>query len=248
MPDEQDDLNVEENEVVVDDDTTAADDESSADDGFSENDLVQAKNLFKLLKDPSTQVDVLKIMARQAGILSDKKIPETSGEVKQVKRDIVDVLKTNLGPEYSFIADKLGNALKEVLKDAQDETMEHVSQLQLKSIKHESDNALEKLAQETKGLSRGFESQMANLMDKVKPTDNLSTYEYLKMLYQVASSGRSTASAKAQIADRIKRNSGNAAERLQGARTSGSGGKPLGPDKKGLRNAVEFALLQANRK
>jgi hypothetical protein len=81
------------------------------------------------------------------------------------------------------------------------------------------------------------------LANSLKPGQGVSTYEYTKMLYAVASSGPNAASIKGQIADRMRRNSKDAASRLESS--SGDRGTLKVPNKKmTARESAEFAVKQ----
>lgn len=209
---------------------------------LSDAEQKEAKNLYKLLKDKSQQKNVIRVLAQQAGLLD----AETKAEVKEAKKDLKALVKEKLGPEYAFLSDKLGDMMEAVLQEERKTVTEHLTKVQSNEVERETSTALERLSRETKGESAKFEDRMIQLMDRIKPSDNLSVYEYLKDLYTLASAGKSTARASAQIADKIRRNSGNAAERLQSRGAAGAAGNKVtpGPEKKGAREAVKFAMKQ----
>ena len=230
-------------EQVVEDPSEEAgteEEETTGDDGMSEAELREARNLYKLLKDKSTQKNIIAILARQAGLIESDTTPK---ELRAAKKDLRAIVKEKLGPEYAFLTEKLGDVMEAVLESERQTVGEQLNVVSQKEVERETSSALDRLSRETKGESSKLESKMISLMDRIKPSDNLSVYEYLKDLYTLASSGKSAASAKAQIADKIRRNAGNAAERLQG-KGAGAGGNPQGPEKKGLRASVEYAMQQ----
>lgn len=206
---------------------------------LSPQEIKESKQLYKLLKDKQTQKSTLTLLAQRAGLLQ----AETKAEVKEAKKDLKALVKEKLGPEYEFLATKLGDVMEAVLAEERITSAAQLNTIQQKETERETSSALDRLARETKGESKKFEDRMIQLMDRIKPSDNLSVYEYLKDLYTLASSGKNAASTKAQIADKIRRNAGNAAERLGSTRT-GKGGTPAGPEKKGAKAAVEFAMKQ----
>ncbi len=213
--------------------------EEEEEETLSEQEIKESKQLYKLLKDKQTQKSTLTLLAQRAGLLQ----AETKAEVKEAKKDLKALVKEKLGPEFEFLAGKIGDAMEAVLTEERLESAVQLNNIQQKEVERETSGALDRLARETKGESKKFEDRMIQLMDRIKPSDNLSVYEYLKDLYTLASSGKNAASTKAQIADRIKRNAGNAAERLGSTRT-GKGGTPAGPDKKGIKASVEYAMKQ----
>jgi len=235
--DAQVDQQIDDTVDTTDDDTTQVSDDDNS--GLSAQEQKEARELYRLLKDKQTQKSTLTLLAQRAGLLQ----AETPKEVKAAKKELKDIVKETLGPEYGFLADKLSATMEAVLEQERQTTNELLNTVQVDKIERETSSALDRLSRETKGESKKFEDRMIALMDRIKPSDNLSVYEYLKDLYTLASSGQRTASTKAAIADKIKRNAGNAAERLQ-SRGTGKEGKPGGPEKRGIRASVEYALKQ----
>jgi hypothetical protein len=73
----------------------------------------QALQLLEALEDPSRAVSVIQHLAKQAGLLSGEM---TKKEEKQAIRGIKEVVKDRLGEDGAWIADKLGDALEEVIQ------------------------------------------------------------------------------------------------------------------------------------
>lgn len=216
--------------------------EGEENEGLSAAEAKEAANLYKLLKDKSQQKNVIRILAQQAGLLGEN-APETKREVAAAKKDLKSIIKDKLGPEFGFLTDKLGDMMEAVLEQERQSTVEVLNSVQQQRVENETTQALNRLSRETKGESKQFENKMIELMERIKPSDNLSVYEYLKDLYTLASSNKSATRSANQLADKIRRNAGNAAERLN-SRGTGKGGTPQGPEKKGLRAAVEYAIKQ----
>lgn len=214
------------------------------DDELSAEDAKQAKALFKLLKDPNTQKATLEVLAKQAGLIDKEGEPtKNKTETKKAAKKFQDGLKEALGEKLAFLADKLGPFLEKYINEIRSETNEGIQNLSKVQIENETEAALNKLSKETKGMSRKFESKMAELTSKLKPQDGVSTYDYLKNLYTIASSGSSAASVKGQIADRIRKNRSDAPSRLA---SSGGEKESLRVPKKTLtsREAAEYALKE----
>ena len=231
-----------EEEVETTEEETSGTEEEGEEETLSADEQKEAKTLYKLLKDKSTQKSTLQLLAQRAGLLE----AETPAEVKQAKKDLKALVKEKLGPEYEFLSGKLGEVMEAVLENERTDINERLNASTQKEVERETSTALERLARETKGESKKLEDRMIQLMDRIKPSDNLSVYEYLKDLYTLASSGKSTARAANQIADKIRRNAGNAAERLH-SKGSGTEGKSQGPEKRGLRASIEYAVRQMEK-
>ncbi len=244
MPDEEQITEVvdpDELEVVTDDDPPA--DDPPTDEELSDAEKKEAHGLYKLLRDPSQQKNVVRILAQQSGLLNANGEPTGKQTVAATRRDLKELVKEKLGPEYAFFSDKLTEVIGAALAEERSYIDERLTTSAQNEVERETFTALDRLARETKGESKKFEDRMISLMDRIKPSENLSTYEYFKDLYTLASSGKVAASTKAQIADKINRNAGNAAERLN-SKGTGKGGTPTGPEKKGLKASVEYALKQ----
>lgn len=217
--------------------------EENADD-LSEDEIKNSKELFKLLKDPKTANMVIETMARKAGIMKDP--PQTKAEEKKAVREVKEVLKEKLGPEYyALFGDKLSGALEEIVSSIREEANASTQQIAAQQAEQEVDRAFEKLSRDTKGESNKFKAQMTELSKKILPADGVSTFDYLQMLYSIASGKKNTASASKQIADRINRNRSDVADRTRTAVGSpnNKGGQQQNQPK-GLKAIVEAATRQ----
>lgn len=217
-------------------------DDSSEEDELSEDELKNAKGLFKLLKDPSTRDITLRTMAEKAGVL-DKNLPSTKVEEKKAIRDVSDVLKDSLGPEYyALFGDKLSKGLKELFAQEREESGKATESIRLQAVESETDRAFEKLDRETHGESKKFRQQMTALADKILPAEGVSTYDYLNILYNVASGNKKAAGANKQMADKINRNRSDVADRTHQLSTGGGKNNQQPAPPKGLKNIVQQAI------
>lgn len=262
MADEKDPLETTDEEVEIvdpsdtgdkdpDTDSDEADDVDLEEDAdLSEEDVKQSKNLFRLLKDPQTRANTLRILATKEGILKEDAPPQTQREVDKAQKSIKELVKEKFGKDYAFISDIFGETLQLAFEQEREYTRAQLNTVQIREVEREASSALEKLSRETKGESTKFMPAMTKLMDSIKPSKDLSQLEYFRHLYTIASSGKRIASTKAQLDDKIRRNSNNAAERLQsrGTSTGKDGTPPGGPAQKGIKAAVEFAFAQLNKK
>lgn len=107
------------------DDSTDKDEESESTDededdekekDLTAEELVHAKNLFKLLSNDKTALTTLKTLASQAGI--ELKDVETKKDEKVAAKTIKDRIKEGLGDDYKFLGEKLGTVIETVLADA----------------------------------------------------------------------------------------------------------------------------------
>ena len=203
--------------------------------------LEEAKNLYKLLKDPETRRLVLKTLGEREGLF-DKPI-ETKKEEAAVRRGIREILSDKLGKEYEFMIPKLGDALEAILDQVQETQQQSIGQLQQEQINSQVVHELSDLARETKGISRGFESKMSALATKFTAGAGVSVKDYVRGLYAMASGGKSSTSSVGKIAERINRNSKDVPSRLTSSTGSlKDGAKDLG--KLTIDQSVKYALQQ----
>lgn len=204
-----------------------------------EQETLAARQLYNALKNPSTQVDVIRLLAQQAGLL------ETKSDVKEAKNVIKEVLAQELGSEFGFLAEKLSPAITKILEMQKTETEKRFSELSSRQmqvqLEREVDTTLAKLDRETKGESKKLESRISELMDDILPSKDVSTEKYIRSLYKIASSEQMERSAKRKMAEKINRNANDV-----GSRLSAQGGRSAGTDatsaKMNLDQALNYAL------
>lgn len=241
----------------ADEDETPADTEPADSDtveeivsDLSESELVEAQNLYKALKDPTSRALVLRDLAQAAGITADS----TSQDVRAAKKGIQTILDEVLGPEFKFLTPKLGAALEAVMESEREETREETAKtsqkVEAQIVQQQVDSALGKLSTETKGQSRKLEGRMVQLMNTFQAAPNVDVYTYLKGIYEMANAGRANKVATTQLTDRINRNSKDAPGRL--ASTAAAGGNNLNgipPNKKmTLNQSIKWAMDQIEKK
>ena len=225
--------NAEENEEET---SETGEEEVVEKDSLSDEELGNAKNLYKALKNPATAREIISVLARQAGVL------ETPKDVKEADKAITAVFKEALGPDFAFIADKMAPALERVLLSQEEEyetKLQQIRQQQLSAqTETEVEKALSKLNRVTKGDSRKFEGDMTRLMDDILPGRNTSTEDYIFKLYRIASSEQSERKAKEKLANKINRNANDIPSRLAPAASVDTS---KGTKRVSLDDAIKFA-------
>lgn len=210
----------------------------------------EAKYLYQLLKDPKTSREVIKELANNIGLL-DKDVPKTqTGEARERKK-VQDLLKEGLGTEYGFLADKLGPAIEKIIDQEREERLEESASVERNRVIKESNDALTRLNKETNGHSKKVEAQMQKLASDFAPGPHVTPYNYVKMLYKLAT-GKNPTSSNASIADKINRNASDATTRIMPSSSRAAAApKPLDMDKipkaKRLNAAIESAMVQINK-
>jgi hypothetical protein len=217
-------------------------------DELSETQLLEARNLYKALIGPQANA-IVAAMAQQVGILpNSSQQPLTKKEEIAARREIKDIVKDALGPEYAFLQDKIGRIFDEVSAQQNAEYEARFAEVQQSQVERQVVDAYNSLASETKGQSKQFENRMAQLSEEI-PIGNMNVETYMRRLYTLASNEKKASPQK--VADQIRRNAGDVPNRL---RTSSAG--PAEPEHKipqkkmSLDESVNWALgeLQKGRK
>lgn len=226
-------------EPEADEEETISDEESD----LSESELDESKRLYKALKDPKSSGAIIAALAAQAGL--HLTADSTKAEVKEAKRDLTAVVKEALGPEYEFLAAKLGKAIDGALEIEREQNEASLQQIRQAQVEREVSDSYAKLARETKGESKKLEARMAALSEEI-PIGNMSVEQYIRRLHMVASGEATKHADAAKTASQIRKNAGNAPERLRTTRPVGAEPK-LPTEKLGLKGAVNFALNELTK-
>lgn len=242
------DGNVVESEEVESDDEPVVE-ESDEVEGMTKAELKEAQNLYKLLKDPKTQKDVLRVLAKSAGIMEDP--PETPQEVREEKKNLLKILEERLGPDLKWLAPKLGGALEEILEQERETHAESFQAIERKEVENNVVQATAKLNRETKGEFSKLENRMNELALEVLPAPGQSVEKYMRNLYAIASSEKGNKVDKSKLADKIIRNASNASERVRSVNNGGqepSTSNNKGDGKLTLKQAVAAAAKSLEKK
>ncbi len=211
-------------------------------DDLSETELVESKNLYKALKNPQTAAAVVAALAQQAGLLPKAgDAPLTKREEAAAKRETIDIVKDALGPEYSFLADKLGKIFDEVVQQTEKKSEERFAEIQQSNVEREVVASYEALAKETKGESKKFETRMAQLSEEI-PIGNMNVKTYMQRLYTLASNERKSSPQK--VADQIRRNASDAPARLRSTAVPLNETDGPGDKKRSLDESIAWAVSQ----
>lgn len=231
-----------EQDVTADDD---ASDSDSGEDDLDEQQLKEARNLYKTLRSGNDQArGLIADLANRMGLPLAQVTTKT--EIKEVKKAITDRLKEALGTELGFLAEKIGPVLEQAIAEERQGVAEIQNTLEVQQLTRESETTLNKLAKETNGLSRKYEAKMVQLMDRFPASTDISTEEYIRGIAQIAMGDKLVQRATNKAVQTMVRNSKNAPERLAGKGTGVQEEiKTQVPDKKlGIKGAVAFALGQ----
>lgn len=229
-----------ETETEVTQEETSESETPEGEGDLSEEQILESKNLYKALRGPQGPA-IIAALAQQAGILPKSGEPApTKAETAAARRNIKDIVKDALGPEYSFLQDKIGKIFDEVVTQERAASDERFAEIQQSRVEQEVANAYQKLATETKGVSKQFETRMAALSEEI-PIGNMNVSTYMQRLYTIASNERKSSPQK--VADQIRRNASDATTRLK--TSSAAAQTPEIPTKKmGLDESIRWAQDQ----
>lgn len=171
------------------------DKEDKKDDNKTEDDLTAeqlgyAKTLFKALSNPNPKIQkrALEAVAKGAGF--DLKEVETKEEIKEVKKDVLALLKKAL-PEYEDLTDRLGPALKEIIEGIVEERTKDIREEATKDRNEREANRVDE------GIEKAFgkwdnavkvKAEVLKLMDEFPRRANKSYEEYFTGLIRMAAS------------------------------------------------------------
>lgn len=211
------------------------------DDELSEDEIKEARNLYKLLKNPASAKDVIQHLADKTGL---SKV-DTKTEVKESKKAILDIFKEKLGPEFGFISEKISAAVEEVLNAERKERDDAQKVIEAKKVEAEVVSVFKELNKRTNGESIKLEAKMMKIAEDFLPGPNTSVKVYVNQLYTLATAGKQVNNNK--VIDKIRQNSNDTSGRLRA--TGGNAGEKsvVGklPDKKmNLDESIKWALEQ----
>jgi hypothetical protein len=199
---------------------------------------IEAKNLYRALKNPATSRAVIAALTEQLGM--NKAPAETKAEEKRQVKDVKSILGEALG-EYKFLADKLGPAIEQILESERESNETRFAAQEQYRIEQEVVAATAELNRVTKGESSKLEARMNELSQEI-PVGTQSVKTYINRLYTIAAGERQKIEPR-RIADKVRANANDPTARLQGTR---------GPDTKieipngkmNINQAVKFAFDQ----
>jgi len=189
----------------------------SDEDEMSQEDRLQAKQLYLALKDPEKAGEIIKFLAEKSGY---QRI-ETKQEVKEAKDEVTESLKKSLGPDFDFLADKLAPAIKEILEAKLTEHNKDIrtnfEKLEEEKLKGQANLKMNSLAKEffaADTLPDDILTDMTKAMDRMNPSKDMTVEEYVEeVFYSVIGRKGITKSTKTKE-DKIKRNVNDVPSRI----------------------------------
>lgn len=221
----------------------------------SPEDIAQALQLYKALKDPKTSGDVIEYIAKQGGFVKQAAAATDKTEVKEVAADLVDLLKESLGAEFEFLGDKIAPAIKKYLTGEFEKQQADIRQAleNQEREKHEvqSLKTLTKLSTDFFGEEKmpdNVTEEMSKLMDKIKPDADMGIKEYLELIFDTAKGRLGLVKTTKSKEKKLETNRTDVAARLASDRAAERMGKPVATISKTitLKNAIQSAIDQLN--
>lgn len=235
------------------------DDDPADDLGLKKADVAQARQLLAGLRDPKKAPVIVKWLAEQAGL----GLPETKKEAVEQKKDLVAELKEQLGPELSYLADKMGPVLQKYLDgkvgEVEEKTNRRFSEQDLKEQTQAADAAQEKVYKEyfDKGEPpQEFMNEVSKLIDEYSPKKGQTTESYLRDMLHLAAGrlGKPLTKRVGTVNGKVLQNRTDAASRLAsdgrqpipGQQSSTNGEKKPMTLEESVRKGLEETLAKAN--
>lgn len=159
----------------------------------------EAVRLYRALNGDNG-VKVLEILAREAGLNLDS----TKVSAAEKKDAIMDMLEENLGPQYKFLAPKLGPVLKQLLQESKSETERRFSELTNRDLEKETDSALTDVMKDHTDFHL-FAKDIQKLMEEIAPAKGISQKIYLNRLYRLAKQEAEEKGTEQKRAERLSR-------------------------------------------
>lgn len=212
---------------------------------LSEDQRVQAAQLFTALNDPEKAPVVIKFLAEQAGYTK----VETKQEAKEIKDEVVEILKQHLGEDFDFLAPKLAPAIKQIvdtqLKENTKDIRETLDKAEETKLQTAADNKQKELAKEyfdTEILPDDILDEMSKMMDKISPTPGMDSGEYIEHIFYAVAGRRKLTPATKTGKAKTEANSKDAVSRLASSGAKQPVGVAVSSNKMSLDESVKAAI------
>jgi hypothetical protein len=156
---------------------------------FQEQELTNAKNLYKALQDPDAGPEVVKIIAAKLGLTIEG---TTKKEQKETVKTIKDVVSQHLGTDFAIISDKLTAILEEVVpaiaENATKEIKERIANKDSEELKTKIGTALKTSYARYEEVPIKVQQKVFKLMEEMPPArGKTDPTEYFDRLLKIAS-------------------------------------------------------------
>jgi len=220
--------------------------EEGEEEDLSAEHLQRAKDLYKALSNPATAVQIVEMMARNAGLIKDIKEGEVT-EKKAVKT-ITDVIREELGEDYKFLGAKLGKIIPDVVERMIEEKTQDIRDKQAQKEKEDVSKAFSTAFETLGGEFEDFNEyhdEMNKLMDTVPVSPKLTATQYFRNLYILAKGNKGSTKKSTVTVDkaRLQKSKDNVAARLAtGGEVKDTATTSSGKEAMGLRDSIQSAI------
>lgn len=181
--------------------------------GLNKQQQLEARQLLAGLRDPEKAPKILDFLATNAGYTkAEIKELETTKEIKEAKKGIVDSLKEALGPELSYLAEKMGPVIQSFLDEKVETSTkgikESLASQQTEKYAQEADQAQVALGKKYFGengtIPDSVASEMNAIIDEFPPTGKKTMAAYLEDVLILAA-GRKQVPLGKSADDKLKK-------------------------------------------
>jgi hypothetical protein len=168
-----------------------------------------AIKLYKALNDPEQGPKVLRMLAKEAGVLEEAKEAATTKEKKAVAKSIREVVNEKLGSEYKFLADKIGDLMEELLPEITKPLQERIDAKDRADLSKEIDTALNNCFNQYEKVPDVVQRRFNELIDEMPPVPGKTEpAKYFNRLMKIAADETNTelklVSAKTSVSKQTK--------------------------------------------
>ena len=191
-------------EEVKEETTPKAEEKEEEKEEISESDVEEAKEalkIYNLLKDPAQGKEVVRFLARQAGL----EIREGESEKKATKA-AVDVLVESLGEEYKFLAPKLLPGLRALINEEVSQVRRAIAEGERQKLSQDYDTAWESLNEQTEGDFESHGEAIIKAMEEFPYAGKQPIKQYLSRLYKMVGGEKVVEKKVGRTLERIRRN------------------------------------------
>lgn len=212
-----------EEEKVVPDTPKETPEEKTARETADAELVAQGKELIQALKDPVRAPIVIEFLAKQAGYTkAEVKAATSEVKVEELHEDIISFLKESLGPEFEFLADKIGKGLEKYLdktiEKSQTDIRAEFQRQEQEKLQNQSASALTKLTEGFFGagaeLPDNVTNEMSKYMDRVQPSADTSVKDYLEDAFNASCMKLGLSKTDKAKQERTNKNRTDASSRL----------------------------------
>lgn len=191
---------------------TPAKQEEEEEHGEAVKEAEEALRIYNLLKDPQQGKELVRYLARQAGL----EVKDGATEKSAVKA-AEEVLEESLGAEYKFLAPKLLPGLRALINEEVKGIKQVLVQGERTKLSQDYDMAWEALNEQTEGDFEKHGENIIKAMEEFPYSGKQSIKQYLSRLYKMVGGEKQVEKKLSKTIERIRRNAEEAEPQNSGA-------------------------------